>query len=434
MASLALLKEDPQLIDAITHSYNGVSSMLGELGIDGGWQEGRGYWAYGIGHSMWFMDAVKRLTGGEHNLFAHPRLKNNTVDFVLYTFHSDFGDGRAGPVGDSWFMNKLISETGNQTAKWYKDKYIKSDQSIYDLVWREPDVKPVEPEIKSKHFRTIDWAVMQSDFDDEETFTIVSKAGMNDDPHHGHLDCGHFILNYLGENFIRETGKSRYDDFYFSKERWEYTEASSKGHNLVTVNGEQQIPAKEKDQPMKEGIGGTIDAFYTSDTRDYVTMNNLEKAYPGKEMHAWQRNIILEKPTLAVIFDKVGSDKNAEIRSRIHPVKDFSIEDGFFTMRSEKGAVAVVPFSSESVALESGRHGMLSINENMNFRWVDYVDIVAESTSDQTYTGYLVFPYNDKTEIIEIIESIEIVEKGRKPVMLTFAKSGKNHEIPIPGN
>jgi len=131
-ASLALLTEDPQLMDVITVAYNGVSKMLDELGPDGGWQEGRGYWSYGLGHSMWFMDAVKRASSGKYNLFKHARLKDNPADYPLYTLPANFGDGRNGPVGSSYFINKLAAETGDPTAAWYSQEFIQQSTGIYE--------------------------------------------------------------------------------------------------------------------------------------------------------------------------------------------------------------------------------------------------------------------------------------------------------------
>ena len=61
LAGLALLTEDPQLTDVVSESYNRINNMLNELGIDGGWQEGGGYWNYGVHTSAFFADALKRI-------------------------------------------------------------------------------------------------------------------------------------------------------------------------------------------------------------------------------------------------------------------------------------------------------------------------------------------------------------------------------------
>ena len=149
-----------------------------------------------------------------------------------------------------------------------------------------------------------------------ENITIVCKAGMNDDPHHGHLDCGTFSLSWMGQYFIGEMKRSGYDEEYFGEMRWEYPQASSKGHNLVLVNNEEQVHAKYKDQPWKEGIGGEILDFQSNETFDYVKMNPTN-AYPGKELKQWNRWIILDNENIfAIVFDKVNCAKDANIEVR----------------------------------------------------------------------------------------------------------------------
>ncbi len=433
-ASLALLKEDPQLMDVVSTAYNGVSSMLDELGPDGGWQEGRGYWAYGLGHSMWFMDAVKRASQGEYNLFKHARLKDNPADYPLYTLPANFGDGRNGPVGSSYFINKLAAETGDPTAAWYSQAFLRQSETIYDLIYPKSAVEAVEPEIKSKHFRGIDWAILRSSFKAGESFTLACKAGLNDDPHHGHLDCGQFILSYGGEYLIKDLGSAKYDDFYFSAERWDYIEASSKGHNVLFVNGEEQIPAKLKDQAWKEDVGGRIGNFATSDTRDYLSMTGLQKAYPGVEMKTWQRQIILEKPSLAIVMDQVGAEAGAEIRSRIHPGGKFEIYDAYYTIESSGQKIVVVPFTDQKLRIESRRHGSITVNDNVDFEWVPYVDCVIDAKNSQSISGYVIFPYNGPEQTEKMISTLGIQKEKNGDVVLAFDLAGARFEELFPGN
>lgn len=433
LASLALLTEDPQLMDVVSAAYNGVSNMLNELGPDGGWQEGRGYWAYGVGHSMWFMEAVKRLTLGEYNLFQHPRLKENPADFPLYTMIANFGDGRSGPVGDSWFINKLVTETEDQTAAWYAEEFIRKGDEIFDLIWAKPPVKAVEPDIKSKHFRGIDWAVMQSSFVEDNSFTIACKAGYNDDPHHGHLDCGHFILSYNGEKFIKDIGGASYDDFYFSAERWDYVEASSRGHNVILVNGEEQISAKLKDQPWKNGVGGIIDDFYTSDTMDYISMSGLHKTYPGIELKSWRRQIILMKPSLAVVLDRIETEPGAEIRSRIHPGESIDIHEEYYTIKSSDEELTVLPFTDQEVKITQGRHSSISVNDDADIESISYVDCVIKTPEAQTISGYIIFPSKGAEGTGEVIQTIQLKKGKNEEVSLSFSIDDESHNIIFPG-
>ena len=429
VASMALLKEDPNLTDVIVDAYNGVSRMLDEIGPDGGWQEGRGYWAYGVGHSVWFMDAVKTLTGGAYDLFQHTRVKDNPTDFALYTLPANFGDGRAGPVGSSWFINKLVSETGDQTAAYYSEEFIRPGATIYDLIWPKSSIAAVEPAVKSKHFSGIDWAVMRSSFNHTRSFTVACKAGLNDDPHHGHLDCGHFILNYNGESVIKDLGSAKYDDYFFSAERWDYIEASSEGHNLIYVNGEQQISAKYKDQPWKEGVGGQIEEFNTSEEQDRLLMTGLERAYPGVEMNGWQREIVLDKPSLVVVADRLETAKGAEIRSRLHPEGVAIPNQGYYVIETGGEEFAVVPWSEMEIEIEPGRNGSITVNESADFEWVPHMDCVVVADAKQTVTGYIIFPLSEKQNMRAMVKSIQLQQKGAGTTTLEFNLGEKSHTM-----
>ncbi len=251
LTGLTLLTENPQLTDIVAESYNRINSMFSELGVDGGWQEGGGYWNYGVHTSTFFADALKRATKGKYNLFENERLKNNPATFPLYISlpgnkSLNFEDSGGGSlIGSTHLINKLAAETGNAEAAWYSNELLGEGDDIFDIIWPKPNIQPEEPKSGSKHFRTIDWWVMRSDFKKPANVVVAGKAGMNDDPHHGHLDIGHFVVYWQNEYFIQDKGKEGgYDEKYFDDARWDYPQASSEGHNVVFVNGEKQIPGK----------------------------------------------------------------------------------------------------------------------------------------------------------------------------------------------
>jgi len=301
------------------------------------------------------------------------------------------------------------------------------------LIYPKTDIEAIEPKIKSKHFRGINWAVQRSSFKKDNSFTLACKAGLNDDPHHGHLDCGQFILSYGGEYLIKDLGSAKYDDFYFSAERWDYIEASSKGHNVLFVNGEEQIPAKLKDQPWKEDVGGEIVDFSTSDTRDYVSMTGLQKAYPGVEMKLWQRQIILEKPSLAIVMDRVGAESGAEIRSRIHPGGEVEIYDSFYTIKSSGQQVVLVPFSDQKLRIENRKHGSITVNDNVDFEWVPYVDCVIDTKNSRCISGYVIFPYKGLEEAEHMISTLSIKKENNGDILLAFDIAGESYKELFPG-
>ena len=428
VASLALLNEDPQLVDVIAESYDRMGRMFDEIGVDGGWQEGRSYWAYGMRSCIFFMESLKRLTGGKYDLYKHNRVKNNPASFALYGLSGYFGDGSGRVVGSTHLLNRLVEETKDREAAWYRNTMLGAGNSMFDIIWPRSDVKPAEPKQKSKHFRSIDWVIMRSDFKDTETVTVATKAGMNDDPHHGRLDCGQIILNWRGQAFLMDLGSGRYfyDEKYFDEARWTYPQASSIGHNLIFVNGEQQISAKYKNKPWKEGIGGKVLEFRTDDDRDYTLMDPTN-AYPKKELKGWRRHIILDKPVITVILDEVKSEKGAEIEARFHSECSTGIRDNFVLLNGDKGTMALIPVVDGDFTLKPGKHPYLPVRKDASFQWISYFGTVTKARKETTHIATVILPVKNENEADEIAGSVKRTTDSSGNLVISFSIGGSDY-------
>jgi hypothetical protein len=434
LTGLALLTENPQLTDIVAESYNRINSLFNELGVDGGWQEGGGYWNYGVHTSTFFADALKRATNGKYNLFENERLKNNPAAFPIYISlpgrkSLNFEDSGGGSyIGSTHLINKLASETGNAEAAWYSNELLGEGNDIFDIIWSKPDIQPKEPKPSSKHFRTIDWWVMRSDFKNPSKVVVAGKAGMNDDPHHGHLDIGHFIVYWQGEYFIQDKGKEGgYDEKFFDDARWEYPQASSEGHNVIFVNEEKQIPGKLRKQPYNYEVGGKVEDFQTSEKRDYVRMNPT-KAYPNKELKNWKRHVVLEKPEIAVVLDEITANPGSKIEVRFHPGVDFEIQNDFVFLEGEKGKMALIPVVEQASALSQGKHAMQYVNATKDFFWIDYFDTEIKTKSNKTVVATIILPVENVQEAQKIANSKNITSDKSGNLSVSFSKNGINYK------
>jgi len=172
LAALTLLTEDPQLTDVVAESYNRIYRTLDQIGIDGGWQEGGSYWGQTTRMSILFGEALKRLTVGKYDMFKHPKLTIDPVNFPLYlsvppdrsvNFEDAGGNSR---IGSPRLYNKIALETGDHAAAWIRENWYGNGDDIFDVIWPRHSVKPELPNKTSMHFRTIDWVIMRSDFID----------------------------------------------------------------------------------------------------------------------------------------------------------------------------------------------------------------------------------------------------------------------------
>ncbi|MCE5251974.1 heparinase II/III family protein [bacterium] len=428
VASLALLTEDPQLVDVVAECYNRMGRMFNEIGVDGGWQEGRGYWAYGMRSCVFFMESLKRLSGGKYDLYSHPRIQSNPAAFALYGLTGYFGDGTGAVVGSTHLLNRLTDETENSEAAWYRANMLGAGNTMYDILWPRSSVKPVEPVQKSRHFRSIGWVVMRSDFKNPETVTVACKAGLNDDPHHGHLDCGQVIVTWRDTFFINDLGSGNYfyDEKYFDEVRWKYPQASSLGHNLVLVNGEEQISAKYKDQPWQEGIGGKVIEFRPGNDRDY-TLLDPTNAYPKKELKGWRRHIILEKPVITVLLDEVKSNPGAEIETRFHSDCTADVKDGYVLLDHKKGTMALIPVTDGDFTIRPGRHPYLPVRKDAVFQWIPYFGTVAQARGETTRIATVILPVRDNNEAARIRKSVKSSSDKSGNLSLSFEKDGRTY-------
>ncbi len=432
-SAIALLTEDPQLIEVVAESYNRISKTLDELGVDGGWQEGCSYWNYMLRTSIEFADALKQVTNGNYNLFAHQKIKNNPIDFILYNsiptqMTVNFGDSNNRLIGQTFFYNKIADEISCSEAAWFRENLFGAGTTIFDILWPRSTVKSVLPSTASHHFRTIDWVVMRSDFNNPDNVLVAAKAGFHTDPHHGHLDCGNFVLYWKGEGFISEMGRGSYDERYFQESRWEFPQASSQGHNVVFVNGENQIPAKHKDEPWLEGIGGRILEFRPDDTRDYMFMD-LSGAYPGKELIGWRRHLILEKPVITVVLDEISALKGSEIEVRFHSKTIQRARDRYLLLDGKKGDMALIPVVEGSYSFRANKHPVMEASgltgRLAKFRWEPYCSVVVTAQDDYTVIATVILPVSGEDEALEIVDSISRNSDRSGNVILSFSSNGR---------
>ncbi|MEL7117914.1 MAG: heparinase II/III family protein [Bacteroidota bacterium] len=414
VTALALLKDHPSLADVVAESYNRINKMMNEIGIDGGWQEGDSYLRYGMSHSAHFAIALKHATQSRYNLFENKRLKANPFTFPVYTFAPpnrsvDFGDSSDKLIGGTSLFNLMSTETQSAELAWYRNKYLGEGRNLFDLIFPRPKIEGKMPTITSKHFRTIDWWVMRSDFVDPNKVTLAGKAGRNDDPHHGHLDIGHFLLYWKGQAFLKDLGKPYYDEKYFDQARWDYPQAGSVGHNVIMVNGEQQISGKLKDQAFNYDIGGKVLDFRTSQQRDYVLMDPTN-AYPKKELKKWHRHIILEKPAVTIVLDEIETHaNNAEVKVQFHSEAKVNLHQNKMVLLEGEGAkMALIPFTKDDYQCYEGLHAYQPVHATRSFEWLPYFGVQVNPTSNKTLFATLILPIEDEQEALKVKQSLQL--------------------------
>jgi len=428
LAALTLLTEDPNLTDVVAESYNRIRKTYDEIGIDGGWREGAGYGFHTVHVAMYFGDALKRITNGKYNLFDHPKLET-FANFPLYISappnkSANFGDSGRGRYNYPTMSNKLALETGNRVWAWINENWCGAGSDIFHIVWDKHSIEQGLPDNTSHHFSKIGWVGMRSDFSDPEKVTVICKAGRNDDTHHGHLDVGQFMVYWRSVDYICDHGAAVYDEKYFDEGKYNTPQAFSSGHNVIFVNGEQQISGSRYHKPIDESIGGEVLEFRPGKDRDYTLMDATD-AYPKKELKKWRRHIILEKPVITVIVDEIESEKGAEIEARFHSKCRQTVKDGFTLIEGEKGTMALIPIIDGDFTFRPSRHAYQALQKQANFQWIPYNGTVVHARENRTVIAHIILPVDDESKAQKIVKSAQRTMDRFGNITLSFQKDGK---------
>ncbi len=438
LASLAMLTESPQLVDTVAEAFNRITKTYDELGVDGGWAEGGSYWSHTFNKPMAFNAALAKMTRGKYNLYHHPRYEANPVSFPLYlqvppNKRVNFADaGANGHLGSRQLVNKIAIETGNREAAWLVHNLYGGPTNIFDILWPTVTDEGKLPKETSKHFRTVGWAVMRSDFTDPENVVIACKAGRNDDPHHGHLDVGQFMVYWRGQAYIRDLGTAKYDELYFGPKKYGTPHADSRGHNLIFVDGEQQVPGKLKDKPWDLTVGGDILEFRPGKDRDYILMDPTN-AYPGEHLKGWRRHIVLDKPQITVVLDEVGSAKGAEIEARFHSECSQNVKDSYTLIEGDKGTMALIPVVEDRFTFREGRHAYMAVFKKSDFEWIPYNGTVVTAKNSNTVIGHIIMPVENEDEAKAIAGTAHRSVDSSGALTLSFEKGGESFSYTFVG-
>ncbi len=332
IAALCFMEDYEDLVPCLEQSMEGVLEVLDRGDADGGWDEGVGYWAYGIGEAVRFADVMARCSGGEVDLFGHEYL-GMTADFGLYCGTPDggcynFADCRSQRPSPA-IMARMASYYQSSTWQWAVNQGLPDD--IYGFIWYNPDLEGQLPDDMppGKLFTGIGVTASRSGWADDKQVFFGLKSGRTD-ANHSHLDINSFMLSARGRQLAAELGIWPYDHahgfFDTQGPRWEYDANNTVGHNTLLVNGQGQGYSPEH--------YGEVIHFETTPKYDTVASDGT-RAYGGR-LERFIRYAAFVRPDYVVICDDTASAGHDRLSWLLH--YEGSIEetwDNVWTVKNE---------------------------------------------------------------------------------------------------
>jgi hypothetical protein len=308
VAGLAFLGEHSEAAKWVALARRQISNYLDSGGDNGGWGEGSGYWTYGTGYAVLFVEALRRVTGDD--LYSH-RFLRATLYFPLYCLMPsrkgsvNFADSTYREMNaQTTLMLRFASQYRNGYAQWFAETLhpwgsIGGGYGPWNFLWYDETVKATDPSSlpSSIRFLGLDWVIMRSGWgQDDILFALRSGPWWN----HGHADLNSFILEAYGERLAVDLGRGAYSQDYFST-GLDY-HVTSDGHNTILVDGEGQLNPTQLDESTPPA---TIQDFFTSSGFDY-TVSDASQSY-GSKLNKFLRHIVFVKPYYFVMLDDLSS-------------------------------------------------------------------------------------------------------------------------------
>ena len=269
---------------------------------DGICLEGFGYWHYGFGFFCAYAEMLRTFTNGKEDYFKRPKV-HAIATFIQKMFLSgkasvSFSDGPRELEYTFGVMHRLKSEYPEDVLI-YSPEYGSYDIGcgrvcirLFGAIWHNDEYynNPADSTACFEEYAANTcWLTKRT-----VKYGFAAKAGHNAEMHN-HNDVGSFIFAKGGRQLIVDTGAGVYTRQYFSKERYNIFEPSSRSHCLPIIGGEYQLVGKEhaaRDVVYKEG---------------HFSMD-IAGAYPDGVAKSVKRSFDMDddKVTLTDVFDVEG--------------------------------------------------------------------------------------------------------------------------------
>jgi len=266
---LAVHDADPSLTaDIVVRAVDGVRHAMAEYGPDGAYPEGPGYWGYGTTFNVLLISALESALGTDFKLAAIPGFLA-TADYFQHVVgptrlcfnYEDCGAGGGIQPAMFWFAARraepqlLWSELDRFAEQLAKagGKPVRGGDRLFPLLlaWAPPLPERRTPPA------ALSWsgggltpvAMHRSAWTAEATWVAIK--GGSPSTNHAHMDVGTFVMDADGVRWAADLGMQDYHSLESKKvdlwnmkqdsQRWRIFRLGAACHNILTVDGRQQV-------------------------------------------------------------------------------------------------------------------------------------------------------------------------------------------------
>nr|WP_248306336.1 heparinase II/III family protein [Devosia oryzisoli] len=255
-----------RLAEIITRGLHSLADYLETFDSQGGSSEGPDYWSYGFGNYVVLAQLLSERTGGALDLFEDPMMREIAqfpVRTVMTTgIWASFSDSDSNPQFHPGLLSHLASRldlpmltqlgTHNDFSVDIFNQFV---WPLRQYAWPLPKETTVYGGVAHDWFEDMGWMLSRLDAADPTSLRLAVKAGHNDEMHNQN-DVGSLIVVSGGTVVLTDPGRGRYSKAYFSPQRYDNLMASSRGHSVPVVNGQEQAEGRDRAATVVEHVHG----------------------------------------------------------------------------------------------------------------------------------------------------------------------------------
>jgi hypothetical protein len=231
---------------------------------DGGWEEGLGYWNYGMRYALMYLLSAERATGRPHPMLAQVATRRSLrfpLDFCPHGTAAGFNDAngwapmpvhlaaaeRLGDRETAADLTRLLDRGPEAWSLW------PNSAQLLLLHPRKRSAPPAPRREVVRRYRGLDWCFLADRLPDPGLYCSV-RGGSSAVPH-GQRDLMSFNVVVDGEALVANPVSGAYLDTTFSSRREELFDLTPAAKNALLINGVGVEP-KSRVRTGIVGVGG----------------------------------------------------------------------------------------------------------------------------------------------------------------------------------
>jgi hypothetical protein len=379
MLALAMAEELPRAAEMLRRAESSVTPFLEHLErTDGGWEEGVGYWNYGMRYAFMYLLSHERATGRRHPLLARQSVRRTLrfpLDFSPHGTAAGFGDvNRWQPLAFHYAAAARLECPGVLAGL---DEHLDAEARTHwpnaaELLLLHPRTAAAAAagrERVARIYRGLDWGILADRQPRPHLFCSV-RGGRTDVPH-GHLDLLSYNVVVDGEALVTEPRSGGYLDTTFSPRRNELFEISPAAKNTLLVNGVGIAPHSEA-AISRVRLAEECRALRLDGTAAMGQMRD------GPACRFCGRLFVLLPENALLVVDRIEAHRAALAETRVHTAAELQAVGQGALLRGET-ATARLAFAADVPALAAvGTDPLtLPLAPSTHLRWVSRGKVMA---------------------------------------------------------